>query len=338
MNTPKTSSLQHIFRWDLDKTYLATEFDSFKDLVRTFAQKPEEKTNIPGADALLRELLGDDEDGTRIVTFISGSPQQMRAVLEEKLRLDGIDPTFFVLKPNLKNLLKGRFRALRGQIGYKLETLLKLRLQTDQAFETLFGDDAEQDAFIYSLYGDITSGRIGRAYVAELLKQAGVYPDTAQSILDLIRKNTIQDTVSRIFINLERHSPTATFKDYGGRLVPIHNYFQAALILFEDGVLSAQSIVRIALTMTQRHNFSPSMLANSFQDLILRRRLSPKTAEKLAEELSLAPLPSEIPLGLTPETFIKELANRLRALEGSTAGPLLGDMGVPDYKELLKRH
>lgn len=330
--------LRHIFRWDLDKTYLATDFDSVKDLLRTFAQKPEEKANIPGADALLRELLEGGPESRRIVTFISGSPQQMRSVLEEKLRIDGIDPAFFVLKPNLKNLLRGRFRALKGQIGYKLEALLDLRLRTDIAPETLFGDDAEQDAFIYSLYGDITSGRVGRAFVSELLDEARVYPDTRDRIVALIRQNDIRESVHRVFINLERHTPTASFAPYGGRLVPIHNYFQAALVLFDDGILDAAAIVRIALSMTHRHRFTPAMLANSFQDLVRRRRVAPSVSQRLADELVDAPLPEAIPLGLTPDAFIADLSARLGAIQGSPGAALLGDVGVPDYKKLLASH
>ncbi len=262
----------------------------------------------------------------------------MRAVLEEKLRLDGVDPAFFVLKPSLQNLLRGRLRALRGQIGYKLQALLDLRLRTDLAPETLFGDDAEQDAFIYSLYADIAAGRVGRAFVAELLKAARVYPDTIDHILDLIRQNTPQDTTRRIFINLERHTPTASFSPYGDRLVPIHNYFQAALILFDDDTLDAEAIVRVALSMTHHHRFTPAMLANSFQDLIRRRRVDPGVARRLADELPRVALPEITPVGLTPAAFLDELASRLTALQGSSGAPRVADLGTPDYHKLLDEH
>ena len=41
--------VRRIYRWDLDKTYLATEFDTFRQLVRTAFQKAHEKKAIPGA-------------------------------------------------------------------------------------------------------------------------------------------------------------------------------------------------------------------------------------------------------------------------------------------------
>ena len=43
----------HIARWDLDKTYLRTEFDSLRDLVKTALERPDQKpqevrkANIP---------------------------------------------------------------------------------------------------------------------------------------------------------------------------------------------------------------------------------------------------------------------------------------------------
>ena len=45
-----------IYRWDLDKTYLQTEFDTLRQLVRTAMQKAHEKKAVPGAAALIREL------------------------------------------------------------------------------------------------------------------------------------------------------------------------------------------------------------------------------------------------------------------------------------------
>jgi len=325
----------HIFRWDLDKTYLQTEFDSVSDLLKTFLQEAEDKATVPGADVLLRELLR-HEGQDRLVTFISGSPQQMREVLQEKLRLDGIDPEAFVLKPSLRNLFRGRFRAIKGQVGYKLEALLKVRLVHPGATETLFGDDAEQDAFIYCLYGDIASGRIGRAKVADILKKARVYPDVIDRILLLIRENAVFDSVGRVFIHLDRNTPTSTFNPFGVRLVPIHNYFQAGLVLFNDEILDAPAVLRLALSMSRHHRYTPSMLANSFQDLIRRRRISVKMASRLSEELSDIPLPEGLPIGLEPTAMIEEFRRRLRAASGG--GTLLDDPGVPNYLELVDGH
>src|SRR5580704_17984526 len=105
MNTGK----RHIARWDLDKTYLRTEFDTLRDIMRTAFERADEKRTNPGAATLLREMV---RAGIR-VHILSGSPEQMRHRLEDKLRLDGIAWHSFTLKPNLQNMLRFRFRAVR---------------------------------------------------------------------------------------------------------------------------------------------------------------------------------------------------------------------------------
>ena len=49
-------SVTRIARWDLDKTYLRTDFDTLRDLLRTAIERPDQKRTVPGAAALLREL------------------------------------------------------------------------------------------------------------------------------------------------------------------------------------------------------------------------------------------------------------------------------------------
>src|SRR2546422_2460953 len=91
------SPVRHVYRWDLDKTYLKTEFDTVRDLMRSAFERAESKHAVPGAAALLRELR--KGVGARIC-FISGSPRQMRRVLTRKLQLDGVEFDEFILKPN----------------------------------------------------------------------------------------------------------------------------------------------------------------------------------------------------------------------------------------------
>ncbi len=159
----------HVYRWDLDKTYLRTDFDTLRELVRTAMQKAEDKVNVPGTAALMRELKS---PSTR-VCIVSGSPKQMRRVIEDKLRLDVVKWDELVLKDNMSNLMRGRFRALRNQVGYKLPILLESRIALGADVpETLFGDDAEADAFVYSLYGDILAGRVSEDLLREVISAA----------------------------------------------------------------------------------------------------------------------------------------------------------------------
>src|SRR6185295_10409213 len=189
----------HVYRWDLDKTYLKSEFETLRDLVRSAFEKAEAKRAVPGAAAMLRELR--KGAGAR-VCFISGSPRQMRRVLTRKLQLDGVEFDEFILKPNLRNFFRGRFRALREQVGYKLPALLAGRSGLpDATRETCFGDDSEADAFVYSLRAD-------RALVDEILRRARVYPDDAARTLALAESLQRADAVGRICIRLDLHSPT----------------------------------------------------------------------------------------------------------------------------------
>ncbi len=323
--------VRHIFRWDLDKTYLRTEFDTMRDLIRTALQKPEEKVNVPGAVALLRELTRHDDAGRALVTFISGSPSQMRATLERKFEIDGIQPDAFILKPTLRNILTGRFRAVRGQVGYKLDSLLRLRQMSDLAPETLFGDDAEQDAFIYSLYGDLVAGNVDEEQLVEILEEAEVYEVTADAILSHLANTRIEDNVQRVFIHLDRHSAPGRFLVFGPRLIPIINYFQAALVMYADEVMSANGLIRVASEMIERDDYGLMDLANSLQDLLRRRHIDITMLDRLAEQWQDA----ESQAALPPQ-FLDRLITRVRALAPRVPSGAQEWEGPVDYLEVLR--
>lgn len=328
--------IRHIYRWDLDKTYLRTEFETIRGLIRTALQSPEQRVNVPGVVRLLKELSRPNDDGDVYITFISGSPTQMREKLERKFALDGIEPDVFVLKPTLKNLLKGRFRAIRGQIGYKLDSLLRLREQGPRAPETMFGDDAEQDAFIYSLYADLAGERVGRDLLFEILEEAGVYSRTRASILERFSRMPVGDDVGRIFIHLDYNTAPGQFWVYGPRVVPITNYFQASLVLFSDGVLQLTPVLRVASGMIAGGEYGVTELANSFQDLIRRRHLDRSAIDRFGEGMQRfqqAPDQSGVRL---PEEFFERLLARVRALAPRTTAPVRSWKGPPDYLAVLK--
>ena len=236
-----------IARWDLDKTYLRTDFDTARDLIRTAIQRPDQKRTVPGAAALLREL-GRAGVETHI---LSGSPEQLRGRIEAKLRLDGVRYASLTLKPNLQNLLRLRFRALRGQLGYKLPALLQKRCELEPARDTggellrevLLGDDAEADAFVYCLYGDACSGKVSEDELGALLRRGGSYDDAIADALRFLRYIEKGDVVERVLIHLDRQSSPSDFAAYGTKVVPFYNYLQAAFVLFEDRRLPAEGVL-----------------------------------------------------------------------------------------------
>ena len=320
-----------IYRWDLDKTYLRTEFDTVRDLVRTAFESPAHKETVPGAAALLRELRRTEPAG---VFILSGSPEQMRRVLEAKLRLDGVRWDAFTLKPSLRNLLRGRFRFLRDQVSYKLGALLTSRVGVDPGTEEiLFGDDAEADAFIYSLYADICAGRVGQETLIAVLERARVYPDEIPRLVRLASRVPRRDSARRIFIHLDRVSPVSVFSEFGTRVCPFYNYFQPALVLVEEGVMSADGALRVGAEIVIQHAFSPDALIASFTDMVKRRHVGPRAARAVADAMR------DTPTGTfaTAEPVLRAFAEDVEARIDDLEEPPDTEQIVIDYVALFSR-
>jgi len=272
-----------VYRWDLDKTYLRTEFDTVRDLLRTAFEKAREKRTVPGAAELLRGLAATEPAA---ISILSGSPEQMRRVLEAKLRLDGVRWDSFTLKPSLRNLARGRLRFVKDQVGYKLAALLEARVSLEpDTHEVLFGDDAEADAFVYSLYADLAAGRIGNQTLMEVLRRARVYERDLPTVVRLAGRLPRRDHVRRIFIHLDRGSAPEVFAEFGHRVCPFQNYLQPALVLLEDGVLGADAALRVGVELVLDRAMSPGVLAASFLDLARRGYVGPRSAQALLEAL-----------------------------------------------------
>jgi hypothetical protein len=330
----------HIARWDLDKTYLRTEFDSLRDLVKTALERPDQKRTNPGASTLLREMV---RAGIR-VHILSGSPEQMRKNLEDKLRLDGVTWDSFTLKPNLQNLLRLRFRAVRDQLGYKLPALLRARAAlgdsgepTATVRETLFGDDAEADAYVYSLYADLLAGRVGQDVVMRVLQRGRVYEDVVAETMDAIRTIEHADVVERILIHLERQTPPDDFRTYGARVVPFYNYLQAAFVLQEDGRLGADGVLRVAVELVTEHRFDGDALARSYLDLARRGHLRGVGIGALGSALDSWFERGHVPAGDELRALRAQLPLMASSAKSAVHASQEAD-AVPDYERLVEAH
>jgi hypothetical protein len=324
-----------VARWDLDKTYLRTDFDTMRDLVRTAIERPDRKRSVPGAAALLREL---GKTGARI-HILSGSPRQMRGRLEEKLLIDRVRWDELTLKPNLSNLMRLRLRAMRDQLGYKLPMLLQARAR-DQKLgdgpgtprEILVGDDAEADAFVYSLFADIVEGGVSRALLARVLERGRVYDDQAEACLRAFDAIDHGSAVGRILIHLDRQTPPSRFADYGERVVPFYNYLQAAFVLAEDGCIPPAAALRVASELVVAHRFEPEALARSYRDLLRRRHVRGSAVSSLATACAdLEGLPTRGQLRRMCELLSGYAAEASEPAETSLHSEL-------DYLELAQRH
>ncbi len=208
----------------------------------------------------------------------------MRRVLASKLQRDGIRWQSFTLKPSLRNLRRGRLRYLKEQLGYKLGSLLQSRVKTDVAFdEVLFGDDAEADAFVYSLYADICAGVVERSVLEDLLEIARVYPEDRALILSSFDSIMPRQCVQRIFVHLDRVCAPSDFDALGSRVCPVYNYFQAAVLLHDMGLLDASATLEVGQRMAEEEMFSPDALLASILDLTDRTPLDRQRLWLLAE-------------------------------------------------------
>ena len=166
-------------RWDLDKTYLRSEFDSIRQLVRTALERGEDKVNVPGVVELIKSIrdAATAHHRTALIHFLSASPPQIGKAIRDKLALDGVPYDGIVFKDQLRHLRRGKLRNLREHVGFKLAELLRVRLDVPlEARELLFGDDWESDSLIYSLYADILAVRLAPERLVPILRRIRVDP------------------------------------------------------------------------------------------------------------------------------------------------------------------
>jgi hypothetical protein len=326
-----------VFRWDLDKTYLRTDFDRLRELVRVPFQTAADKVDVPGVVELVRSLkdTAKREGRQALVYFISASPPQIGDAIREKFVLDGVEVDGIVFKDQLQILLRGRLRGLREQVGFKLTELLRGRLAAPpEAREFLFGDDWEADPIIYSIYADLIAGRLGPDVLGEILSKSAMDREWRAQIDAMLPALVPRDAVVRIFINLERSTPPGSFRGFGPRLVPTFNYFQTAACLFEEGELDLEGVERVGRALIARDAYSLEMLENSLGDLLRRDHLAPATFDRLAEECRRRGL---FPRRRTPlRRRIAERARRWLGRRNRPAGPPERRGAALDYVSMVE--
>ncbi|MEC9071943.1 MAG: phosphatase domain-containing protein [Myxococcota bacterium] len=263
-----------IFYWDIDKTYLATEFETLSGLVSTSLEMAADKRSIAGTDVLLRALRRGkrpEEMQSNPIYFVSASPCQLRRVIEEKMLMDGVEFDGITFKDHMGLLRSGRVRQMRYSIPYKLTALLLYRKELPWTVrEVLFGDDSESDALIYALYGDVVSGRLRGDDLVRSLQKNDVTDSESERVAELAEGLPAQDIVHRIYINLEMGTAPHNFHPWGSTLVPCQNAFQMALHLCADGLLPAEAACRVGGALIAEHDHRPAGLLHDAVDLVDR--------------------------------------------------------------------
>ena len=211
-----------VIRSDVDMTYLETPLHSTYSLIKLVKQKGSQRKKIDGI-SLVYQLLQNSHTITsqevkpRPLSFLSGSPHFFTRSLLARFQIDKLQVNGLVLKP-FKNIVSQglkRFnfkkikRALKTQIGFKLESLLMLRRDLPNLIqEILIGDNTESDPMIYMLYHKITSGLMTLNALSHQLSELGLNSTwrdrvliQAQSVLKSRPPEKFGGAVRAIFIH-----------------------------------------------------------------------------------------------------------------------------------------
>ncbi len=275
-----------VYVWDLDRTYLRTEFESVRDLIRTALQRAKDKVAYPGVSAFLRALRRGVDGKPRPIYFVSASPPQLGKVIRQKFAIDRVDVDGIYFKDNLRNVRPSRIRRLREHVGYKLLALLDLKARLPARSRLVcFGDDFESDARIYSLYAEILGRWLtGRALSTFLAKQ-GVFPDEASRIAWRARRVAKGSAVDRIFIHLHRTEDARYYRRFGAKVIGTRNYFQTAFVCAAEGRIDAEGLAEVGEEILGTRLVNAHDLATGIHDLLGRGVVSEAAVMRLGPAL-----------------------------------------------------
>lgn len=237
-----------VYVWDVDKTYLDTRFSELKHLVRIPMELAVDKSAVPGTVELLHALRqGTPEHLRPPLHFISASPPQMKTVIEKKMLLDGVEFDGIFYKNQWALVRRGCFGEIRNHVAFKLSALLLLYSELpESAVVHLFGDDMESDPLIYSLFADVTAGRLRGPALQETLEQVGVPRRRATLVEKFTRELPAREVVSFLFIHLVRCPDGQSIRLFDDRVVGWPSPTAAARVLADNGMIQSSAVDTIA--------------------------------------------------------------------------------------------
>jgi hypothetical protein len=255
-------------RSDVDLTYLDTDFMSATGKLKLLTDRAAERQTLPAMEAVYRALRrGASAAEDRPLSFLSGSPNFFKMVLEQKMRLDQVPQDGVVLKP-FKDIvaakvtdldLAGIVPALEEQVGYKLTALLRLRLEVPvETRELLLGDDSEADAVAYLLYHQFTARQLTveqlLARLDEVKVDAGWKALAATLAPQVLAVLPAEPPVLAIYINATG-KPNARFPVSSWtvpQLTRLHTgAWPLVLDLFEEGRVSGPGVLAVKARLAE---------------------------------------------------------------------------------------
>ena len=269
--------------WDLDKSFLDTPFEELSELVKIPLQTAEERKSVVGAAELSRAL---QENGNSLA-FVSGSPELLRGVIEEKFRLERLKIESLTLKDPLRELARGRGLSNRSQFAYKLRSLLSVPGLINQQL-ILFGDDFEIDPEVYYCFAQILSGQYTLSDLRQILIGCGCSDRSINTLISqavLIRENAL---VKRIFIR-RAASSRQNLHHLSSLIVHVDSWYQAALVLYLEELITKEEVFAIQSAC----GLSDFSVGGLFQSLVLNTEFD-EMALSRCEEFCTAPRLNQI--------------------------------------------
>jgi hypothetical protein len=231
--------------WDIDKTWLDTRVSQVKGMLKIPFEFAIDKRALPGTTALLHALReGPTGREHRPLYFITASPPFIRKAIERKMLIDGIEFDGVTYKDQIEVFRRRQFSSLREHTAFKLGALLLLARAFPAGTQIyMFGDDAERDPVIYSMFADICAGRLrGDRLVAA---QHGVLPEYARDVATLADSLEARERVRGIHINLVREPDGSRIRECDPRVVGYPSAGAAARYLCERGLISERGCDRV---------------------------------------------------------------------------------------------
>jgi hypothetical protein len=272
--------------WDIDKTYLDTRFSSLRGLLGIPFELAIDKRAVPGTVPLLRGLRHGPAEESALVPlyFVSGSPKQLRTVVEKKMTMDGVQYDGISFKDQFGLLRAGRPKAIVEQVGYKLASLLSLAAEVPKGVRwLLFGDDVERDLESFLLFGQVCAGLRGNALRSELDRLGVARPE--QNVVIGLSSSLVsmRDPVERIFLHEVRGrlSSEADGRALDPRVVLARSFLQHAVVLFSMGRVRKACVDAVRADVLER-GMSSQDAATLIQDASARFGVSADAIRALA--------------------------------------------------------
>jgi len=278
-----------IFIWDVDKTYLDTDFKSIWGLLRIPLEMAIDKRIIPGTAATLQECRrGPGERPIQTpIFFVSASPPQLAGVIRKKMLLDGLQPDGFLFKDQLQLALHGRFRELKFQVEYKLTAHWSLITELPPGARlVVVGDDWESDGHVFHLLDATQRGDLAGDDLATALRDAGVDHGSIDAMVDLAAKATGRAQVELACVLLTKGRDPSYFDPYRPIVHAAREALQAAALFADHGLVSPGGVARVAWRLRADWGWTADQVESSLTDLTTRALVTTALIAEVREALT----------------------------------------------------